>query len=465
MKRIAPLLALTLVAGCAYFNGIYNARQAEKRGDRESDRGRDAAAAGFYGIAAAKAETVLVRHSKSGWSDDALYLAGRGWALSSQCDRAVPRLEAFLALPSRHDERSERAALALGICRVKLSQHVPARELLVPLLRSRNSKITNLAAVWAARASMALGENDSALVYLRGASASAAEWELATAYLSQRRFTAAESLLVRRAEQGDYRPDILGVMSELWAAGRKDAVLRLAATYASSRARRVEKARIHLAAGDLLMAQGQDSVATTHFIESQRLGRDSIPAREATARLTLLSLGTLATLPDIEAAIVRSHEAADGTALQRRLEQNLLFVKILDARTDYTGSSLFLAGEVARDSLGGGGYAHAVFKRIAATIPNAPVAPKALLAAAALRPDSAQTYNARLREQYASSPYVLELEGRDNPILGAVKPAETLLQQAWTAALKEYTDSLTVRQRAASATTNAQPAPVPPPPA
>ncbi len=463
MRRTAPLLALTLVAGCAYFNGIYNARQAEKRGDKESDRGREAAAAGFYGTAAAKAETVLVRHSKSGWADDALFLAGRGWALSNQCDRAVPRLEAFLALPSRHDSRRERAALALGICRVRLSQHAPARELLAPLLRSRDPKVTNVAAVWAARASIALGENDSALVYLRAVPASSAEWELATAYLAQRRFTAAESLLIRRAERGDYRPDILSAMSELWGAGRNAAVLRLAAAYANSRARRVEKARIHLAAGDLLMAQGQDSAATAHFIFSQRLGRDSLPAREATARLTLLSLATLATLPDLETAIVRSGDAANGTVLQRRLEQNLLFVKILDTRTDYTGSSLFLAGEVARDSLGGHGYAHAAFKRIAATFPNAPVAPKALLAAAALRPDSAETYNARLREQYAASPYVLELEGRDNSNLGAARPAETLLQRAWTIAVKEFTDSLTARQLAASATTNAQPAPVPQP--
>ena len=467
MKRTALLLALTLVAGCAYFNGIYNARQAEKRGDKESERGREGAAVGFYGTAAAKAETVLVRHSKSGWANDALFLAGRGWALSNQCERAVPRLEAFLALPSRNDERRERASLALGICRVRLSQHGPARELLAPLLRSRNRKVINDAAVWAARASMALGENDSALVYLRAASASSAEWELATAYLAQRRFAAAESLLIMRAERGDYRPDVLSAMSELWGAGRNEAVLQLAAVYANSRARRVEKARIHLAAGDLLMTEGQDSAATAHFINSQRLGRDSLPAREATARLTLLSLASLATLPDIEAAITRSRDAANGTVLQRRLEQNLLFVKILDTRTDYTGSSLFLAGEVARDSLGGDGYAHAAFKRIVATIPNAPVAPKALLAAAALRPDSGDTYNARLREQYGSSPYVLELEGRDNPVLGAVKPAETLLQQAWATAVKEFSDSLAARQRAANPPTNTQaaPVPVPPPPA
>ncbi|MGI9079107.1 MAG: hypothetical protein ACR2G6_17525 [Gemmatimonadaceae bacterium] len=463
MKRIAPLLALTLVAGCAYFNGIYNARQAEKRGDKESDRGHEAAAAGFYGTAAAKAETVLVRHSKSGWSDDALFLAGRGWALSNQCDRAVPRLEAFLALPSRRNDAHERASLALGMCRARLGQHASARGVLAPLLRSRNRKITNDAAVWAARASMALGENDSALVYLRAASASSAEWELATAYLAQQRFAVAESLLIRRAERGDYRPDILSAMSELWRAGRNDAVLRLAAAYANSRARRVDKARIHLAAGDLLIAQGQDSGASAQFISSLRLGRDSLPAREASARLTLLSLGTLATLPDLEAAINRSRDAAQGTALQRRLEQNLVFVKILDARTDYTGSSLFLAGEVARDSLGAREYAHAAFKRIAATIPNAPVAPKGLLAAAALRPDSAETYTARLREQYANSPYVLELEGRDNALLGAVRAAETLLQREWAAAVKEYTDSVTARQRAASAPTNAQPSPVPPP--
>lgn len=329
VKRAAPLLAVALLGGCAYFNGIYNARQAERRADKPAARGRDGEAAGLYGTAAIKAETVLVRHAKSGWAHDALYLAGRGWAFSNQCERALPRLDAYLALPGQPAARRNRAALAIGMCNVRLGHHEVARDMLRPLLASRDHELTSAAAIWAARASIGVGETDSALAYLRSAGVAAAEWELATAYLGQRRHASAESLLVSRAQRGDFRREVLDAIGTLWAAGREKGVLRLTSAYDASRLRQVDRARLHLLVGDLLYGAGRDSAARQHFALSQRSGRDSLPGREASARLSELALRGLSSLPDVEAVIARTRDAAAGTALQRRLDENVVFVKIL----------------------------------------------------------------------------------------------------------------------------------------
>jgi hypothetical protein len=92
VRRPAAVLGLLLVAGCAYLNGVYNARQAEKRGDRHARAGRVAQAIAAYESTATQAETLLVRHVGTDWVREARYLAGRGWALSGHCDRAIPHL-------------------------------------------------------------------------------------------------------------------------------------------------------------------------------------------------------------------------------------------------------------------------------------------------------------------------------------------------------------------------------------
>jgi hypothetical protein len=159
-------------------------------------------------------------------------------------------------------------------------------------------------------------------------------------------------------------------------------------------------------------------------------------------------------LTDVENAITRTSDFAAQVPLQVKLQQNLLFLNILLERTDYTGASLFLAGEVARDSLGSLALAHDIFMRVPGTYGNSPVAPKGLLAAAALQPDSAESYLGRLREQYASSLYTLSLDGKDTPVIGRINRGDQLLQQAWTLATKALTDSLNAMRRAEQARQN-----------
>jgi hypothetical protein len=77
MRRAIPIL-LFAVGGCAYYNGIYNAKADAKKADRQFERGESFAAQQAYALSAATAETVLVRHPKSGRRPEALYLSARG---------------------------------------------------------------------------------------------------------------------------------------------------------------------------------------------------------------------------------------------------------------------------------------------------------------------------------------------------------------------------------------------------
>ena len=439
---------------CAYFNGVYNARQAEKRGDSMLRKGREAEASSHFATVAEKAETVLVRHGDSKWADEARYLAGRGWAHAGQCARAVPHLEYALANDPLSAEQREEATLALGICRVEESRFADAESLLTSVMESRDRWRSSQGAIWAARSALRRGATEDALGYLSAAGASVAEWELIAAFVTQQNLARAESLLTRRAEEGDYRPELLTILPRMWQAGRHDGVARTVDIYGASRLRPGQQARLHLAYGDLLRQAGADSAAQAHFEATLRLSRDSLPGRQAAVRLTALAIRDLATLTDVENAIARTAEFATQDPIQARLQQNLLFVNILLNRTDYTGASLFLAGEIARDSLDARALAHEIFMRVPNTYGNSPVAPKSLLAAAAVRSDSSEAYLARLREQYPNSLYTLSLDGTDTPVIGRINRGDQLLQQAWTLGTKAFSDSVNALRRAEQARQN-----------
>lgn len=448
MKRLALLLLLASVSGCAYLNGIYNARQAEKRGDALLRKGREAEAASYFATVAQKAETVLVRHGGSKWAGDARYLAGRGWARANQCEKAVPHLEQALGADGLQGERLESARLALGICRMQAQEHAAAESLLALVMESTDEWRAREAAVWAARSALARGAVDQAQRFLANTSTGTAEWELAGAFLAAGDHARAESLLVRRASEGDYRPEVLPALTALWTGGRSSGVGRIVEAYDGARLRPGHRARLHVAYGDLLLAGEEDSAAAAHFTTAQRIARDSIPGRQASARLTALAIRDLASLTDVEAAIARTSHVSGSVPMQRRMELNLLFTKILLERTDYTGASMFLAGEVARDSLGARALARSIFLNVPATYGNSPVAPKGLLAAAALAPDSADAWHERLRTEYGSSLYALALDGKDNPVIGRINRGDQLLQQAWTLGTKAFSDSLNAMRRA-----------------
>ena len=446
-RRSLTLFLLPLLSGaCAYFNGVYNAKEADHRASKLLRSGHESEAMGLFAVAAAKAETVLVRHPKTRWRGEALYLAGRGLAYSNQCDRATARLQEFLVLNGQPPERRELASLALASCSYQKGKFTEALGLLDPLTRNRKREVAGQASLWAARAAIRLGNTAQAQRYLGAIDAGAAQWELASASLAEQAYVRAESLLTLRARAGDYRDELRTALRDLWAAGRYDQVEAIVARYDRAGGAPSQKAGLHLLVADLDIQARRDSLARLHLLAVPRATSDTIARKEAAARLTMLRVRELASLPLVEDAIKDGAETATGTALQTRLEDNLLLVKILERRRDITGAALFLAAEVARDSLGSPRLAHTLFKRIETELPTALLAPKALLAAAQLMPDSAAVYHARVRSRYATSPFRLLLDGGDPANAVAYRQADAALMTTWRDAAKVAGDSILARR-------------------
>jgi tetratricopeptide (TPR) repeat protein len=316
MMRLVPLLALLPLAGCAYFNGIYNARQAERKGDALRRSGRTAEAESVYAIAAAKAESVLVRYPHSRWRGDALFIAGWSWAMASRCSRAEPHLEAFLTRGEVTETALARATLALAACRVQEGEAAQGRALVAPLVHSPDRHLANEAAVWAALASARLGELDSTQAYLRqvaGRPARArAAWMVVGALLKRGDLPAAESILVQRAAQGDYQHDLLRTLRALWNAGGAERVARIVERYDSSRISSDDRARLHLLMGELALAAGRDSTARVHLMIARSLARDTVVLQDASAGLTQAELASLTSLVDVANVVARGHERGGG---------------------------------------------------------------------------------------------------------------------------------------------------------
>jgi hypothetical protein len=82
---------------------------------------------------------------------------------------------------------------------------------------------------------------------------------------------------------------------------------------------------------------------------------------------------------------------------------------------------LFRSAEEARDSLWAEPLAGRLFLLVAERYPGSVIAPKALLAAAALRPEIADSVGRVLSRQYAASPYVRAVAGDYPPEYTAVE--------------------------------------------
>ena len=445
VRRALPLALLASASACAYFNGIYNAREAQRNADKRFEHGRDADAATFYATMATKAETVLARFPKSRWRGEALFLAGRGHAFSGQCGEAIPRLGEFLALGGQPADRRQLATLALATCYVRTDRYSDARALLEPLVTAKDRRVAEQASLWAARAAIALGDNDGAQRYLARVNAAAAQWELAAASLERGEYARAESLFAVRAAQGDWRQEVEDQLGELWAAGERDAVDRLVARYDAAKTPSYGKARLHLLAARLQMAAGGarlDSLAQAHLLAAMRISTDTATDREAAVRLARLRLRAIRSPADVDGVVRRVRDEAKGHPEELRIEDSVMLLHILEHADDPSGAALFLAGEIARDSLQSPFVARDLFHRLAATQPQSLLAPRALLAASDLWTDSSEAFRARIRTQYANSPYGLLLQGGDPAVIPAYAQADRALNDAWRAAVQALGDSI-----------------------
>jgi hypothetical protein len=441
---VAAAATLGVAPGCVYFNGIYNAQAAARRGDAALRRGDETGAVSHFQAAAAAAESVLVRHPASSWTTRALYLAGRAAAFGAQCDQGVARLRAFLALPGIPPADADRARLALGACDLQRGAVPAARARLDSVLAVTDDDATRRQArLWAARAALAARDRDAAERLLAGLDGTQLSWELLSASIAARDFARAESLLVQRAARGDYRDDVPPALRELWSAGHWDGVEEVVRRYDAARVRDAGRVAMHFAVGDLNLRAGRDSLARQHLFTARGLaGRDSAVAREAAARLALLPIGRAATLREVDTLFARVDSATRTAAYARLAADRLLLLRLLLQREDATGAARFLAAEVARDSLRAIALARTLFLEVARDLPGSPLAPNAWHAAAQLTPDSAEAWRARLLRDHPGSYVAAWLRGEDPGQRADFVSTPQLLTFTWEATTRLWSDSV-----------------------
>ena len=82
-------LAASLLGACVYYNGMYNANRLANSARKAEREGRTFEANNLWGQVATKAESVVVRHPKSKYAEEATILKGLALARLGQCEQAL----------------------------------------------------------------------------------------------------------------------------------------------------------------------------------------------------------------------------------------------------------------------------------------------------------------------------------------------------------------------------------------
>ena len=446
MRRELLLILVLGSSACAYYNGLYNARGLVRRAESAARDGKDSVAVAAWREAAGKADTVVTRYPRSRWTDDALLVSGTSSALAGECAHGLERLDQWARHPGADLKQRVRATIARGACLVRRGEFAHALDTLGPVVAHRDETLSRIAAAWAARASLGAGRPDSAIALARAARSDALDAELASTALASSRGSLAERILRQRA--GEWRSlaathvplDMLARTNRVGA----ESIVTLAQ---AGRASRLERARLSVMAGSWSERDGDVRSARLHYERALRMSADTALVTEVATRLGLLDVRTASTLDQAQALLEHARGKAIATSQLARVDSALRLATRLANADDTTAASLFLAAEVARDAVGAIPLARALFLRAARDRPTSSLAPKALLAAAALTPDSAGVWRAHVLARYADSPYAHSLEGKPVPS-AALAPDEQLLRLTWSRATLLDSGSVSTVRRA-----------------
>ena len=407
------LLAAPVAAGCAYYNGLYNANHLADEARRAEREGRTSEARSLWSRAAVKAESVATRFKKSRYRDDALVLQGLALSRIGSCTAAVPPLRT--AADSGADGTLQvQAALLLGQCWLALQAPDSALAALGLVGDSAAPGHRREALLLRGEARLRLGDAEGALTDLTAAGAAQAVFPRAVALTVLDRTDEAAELLASVVDSPYVEA---GWLTALDTVGRRapEAASRLVDRLTGgNRLGAGVRARLLLADGERWRQAGIQEQAVPRFTAVAAAVSDSVEGQVARVHLAIRA----ARLSESEAALdtlVDSLQAATRAG-GRPLQVSGSFLSVLTrareaVRDSGTAMQIFLAAEDARDSLAAPRLAAALFAAVERHHPESVVAPKALLALADLRPDDADSLVARLEARYPESVYTLALHG------------------------------------------------------
>ena len=416
----------TMVGGCAYYNGLYNANRLAKDAERAEREGRESDARSLWAQVAVKAESVVARYPQSKHRDDALLLRGEALRATGDCDQAIePLTQALVSSPDSAIRTNSR--VLLGLCHYDAARYQVADSILTPLTNSGDSTLAALAFFWRGRARLAMGAYAGAAQDLDACGVPQANLHLAVAYTYLERPQAVRralsqvqpgsidesQLLVVLGIVGAVYPDVAGAAVDDWSQNPGLA----------SEA----KGLLQLEDGERWLERDGVPTAVARFEQVIVTAPGSRTARTAEVELILAELrladgveqlsGMFDRLEGVgpegqEAARLRYPQlVADLGMAAGALEASGSRGEVAELGGSNADLDLFMAAESFRDEWSASTVAAAIFREIPLRFPGSAIAPKALLAAAWVDPARADSLLNALRRNYPSSPYTLAIAG------------------------------------------------------
>jgi hypothetical protein len=421
--RLFPTLLLTIgcVSGCVYYNGMYNANRLARSAHKAERDGRTFEANNLWGQVATRAESVLVRHPRSKYVNQAMVLKGVALARLGQCPNAIGPL-GRISLIDQQSELAEEAALALGRCQLDLGDPSAAEVMLARAQASKNPRRQQESRFQRARALRLIGRQEEALQALAGLEGARVDQErllaLAGATRREQTLALADSLLARNDSTivWDSVLAVLGPTDPLAASQLVDRLKDQPKSTPAIFSRRLLEDGTRLASVDTARA-------TQRFLEASRTGAGTESGERAQLYLVRVKLARVRQPSELASADSGLRHIARGVGSLSTEVRQLQFLMgwvrsqadSIQPDTPEGDMRLFLTAETARDSLEAPLLAAGLFRRIAEEWPGSPYAPKALLAGQQLDSLWADTARVLLSQHYSDSPYLAYVRGEDAP--------------------------------------------------
>lgn len=419
--RLALLASVVLLGGCVYYNGMYNTNRLAKSARKAERDGRKFEALNYWGQVVTRADSLVIRHPRSKYADQAGVLRGLALARMSQCSDAVGPL-GRLSLVQLSTDFAEEAALALGRCQLELGDPGLADLAFVRVLNSTDSARRHEARFRHARALRMSGQYEEALAILGESPDPRAREDLllslAGAGRTPEALAFADSVLAHN--DSSFAWD-----SVLVTLGRRDprAASALVGRLGNDPRASPEVRTRRLYDDGLRLADVDSAAALARFQQAARIPGATENGQRAHLRLLAAALRATRTPEDLGpvADSLSRLAARPGTSGVEAavLDAEVARVRQLSdsARPEMPRGDLrgFLAAEAARDTLHAPLLAAGLFRRLADDWPTSPYAPKALLAAEHLDPSDPEGTRIRLDSLYHDSPYLALVRGEEAP--------------------------------------------------
>ena len=425
------------MGGCAYYNGMYNAKRLAGQAQKAERQGRSFEASSRWGQVSVKAESLLARHPRSRWAEEARLLQGTAYVKLGDCERALPPLETVM-VTGRNPEFAERAAMLVGGCRLQVGDPLGASSAYARLLTSRDAERRDIA-LWAHGRSLRLaGEYEAAAAELAVSRDPRAPGELAAALASAGRWPEAVAIADSLIEPPDSTTPWQEILAAIGVLEPSVASALTSRVAASAGLPPVLRARLLVADAERI-ALLDSSAAERRIFEAESIGAGTVVTAEAVLARVRWQLRGETRIPAL-----RNHAQAlnNYSELGAALVPTMLrLASAITRSTDLVDSvgpgaplgdmRLFLAAELARDSAEAIAFARLLFSRIPTEWPDSPYGAKALMAVMSLDPESSDSLAEVLFRQFASNPYVMVAGGGDGREILALEDSLRLFAQVF----------------------------------